>query len=375
MRQVLFHLPFTKSDYFPEGFPIFGFGTMLCIAIPLCAWLAARRARKEGIAPELIYDTVLWIVFAGLIGARIVFMVHFHQPIARFFFIWEGGLEFYGSAVGGLVGYCLVYWLVLRKQGVSTWQLADIIAPSIALGLCLGRIGCFLNGCCYGNVACPDCLAVHFPMSSPPRFVLTEKGLQDAAGFTMREVSAGAGARLEDRTVGAVDPGSPAAQSGLQPGDVITKVDGHAVNSYSDLWLYLVRNWPRGKTDLKLTVERGNQVIDLPSFEPRTLGLHPTQLYESVSTLLIFLLLTAYYPFRRRPGEVMILLMLCYAVHRFINEMLRNDTDPITLFPGSDIRMTLSQYGSILVFVAALGLGWWLWWSPRRGVRPGLTNG
>src|SRR5205085_290578 len=130
-----------------------------------------------------------------------------------------------------------------------------------------------------------------------------------------------------------------------------------------DLWLALVRNWPRGKTDLALTVERGNQEIDLPPFEPRTLGLHPTQLYESVSTFLLFLLLTAYYPFRRRPGEVMILFMLCYALHRFINEMLRNDTDPVAF------GMTLSQNGSILVFAAGLVLAWWLWRSPRRVVR------
>ena len=65
-------------------------------------------------------------------------------------------------------------------------------------------------------------------------------------------------------------------------------------------------------------------------------------------TLLLFCLLTAYYPFRRQPGEVMILFMMCYAVHRFLNEMLRNDTDPVAL------GMTLSQNGSILVFAAAL---------------------
>jgi prolipoprotein diacylglyceryltransferase len=375
MHQVLFHIPIPTplrsilpAGILPEGLPIFGFGFMLCVAIFLTTWLAGRRARKEGVAPELVYDTVLWIVLLGIAGARIVYMIQYHQPPARFFFIWEGGLVFYGSALGGLVGYLLAYWFVLRKQRVSSWQLADIIAPSIALGLCLGRIGCFLNGCCYGNVACPDCPKVHFPLCSPPRYTLTEMGLQDAAGFIMSDVSGGVGTRVDDRTVGAVDPGSPAAESGLRAGDVVTKVNGKEVKNGDDLWLDLVHDWPRGKADLELSVERGNQAIDLPAFRPETLGLHPTQLYESVSTFLIFLLLNAYYPFRRRPGEVMILFMLCYAVHRFINEMLRNDTDPVAF------GMTLSQNGSILVFAADVVLAWRLWRSPRRIVQPGLTK-
>ena len=87
---------------------------------------------------------------------------------------------------------------------------------------------------------------------------------------------------------------------------------------------------------------------------------------DFLSTLLIFFLLTAYYPFRRREGEVMILFMMCYAVHRFLNEMLRNDTDPVAF------GMTLSQNGSILVFTAALLLSWWRW---RSGMASGKQKG
>src|SRR5262245_18319665 len=98
----------------------------------------------------------------------------------------------------------------MRKHDLAWWKLAYIVAPCLALGLCIGRVGCLLNGCCYGNVACPACPAIHFPFSAQAREKITEKGFQTAAGFT-----------LNDRTVQAVEPGSAAALVGLRPGDVI----------------------------------------------------------------------------------------------------------------------------------------------------------
>src|SRR5207302_1005082 len=120
----------------------------------------------EGIAKEYIQDLAIWIFVGGIAGARIVYMIQYHisfWPITNFFRIWEGGLVFYGSAIGGVVGYLLAYVFVIRKHGLSTWKMADIIAPSCAIGLCIGRFGCLFNGCCYGGVACPDCPSVHFP--------------------------------------------------------------------------------------------------------------------------------------------------------------------------------------------------------------------
>ncbi len=288
------------------------------------------------------------------------------QGPKRFFNIWQGGLVFYGSALGGLIGYIGAYHFVLRKYNLSTWKMADIVAPSAAMGLCLGRVGCLLNGCCYGNVAtCQHCPSIAFPLSAPSRFDLVEKGFQTTAGFTI----------MADRpvTVGAVAKDSPAYQVGLQPGDQIVKIrdfhktgDDQVIEKYFDpdpgdltsFWNCLVRAWPRGKTDLTLTVERGGQIKVLDAFTPWTLHLHPTQIYESISMLLLFFLLTAYYPFRRRDGEVMIIFMIGYAIHRFLNEMLRNDTDPVAF------GMTLSQNGSILFLAVALVLATMLWRKP-----------
>jgi phosphatidylglycerol---prolipoprotein diacylglyceryl transferase len=338
MQQVLFRIPIIDL-------PIFGYGMMLFLAYFFCVWLASWLARKEGIPTGNIYDMAILIFVGGILGGRITFMIQYHVPLAEIYKIWEGGLVFYGSAIGGVVGYFVAYFLLLRKHGVSTWKMADIIAPCAAVGLCLGRIGCLLNGCCYGNVACPDCPAVSFQLPSPPRFELVRLGYQTAAGFTMTDAI--------DR-VGKVEPGSAAASAGLRDGDEILEVNDTKADPYS--YIGSPRIWPQGINVLTLKVRhRDGNEQEIGPFRPWTIGLHPTQIYESISMALLFLLLLAFFPFRRRPGEVMVLFMLCYAVHRFLNEILRNDTDPVAF------GMTLSQNISIVVFVGGLLLWAWIW--------------
>jgi phosphatidylglycerol:prolipoprotein diacylglycerol transferase len=347
MRQVLFRLPIPNP--LAPNIPIYGFGLMLVVALFVCVWLTGRRAQKEGVAKELIQDLAFYCVIGGILGARVVFMIQYGQPITHFLNFWEGGLVWYGGLLGGVAGYFCAYFLVLRKLRLSTWKMGDFIAPALAMGLCLGRIGCLLNGCCWGNVACTECPAIHFPMHSFSWWPLVHEGYQTAAGFTVSPESLALGGRC---TVGAVDNSSAAARAGARPGDVIVKADQKINPSYEDLRDYLLADSARnsGPDGLKLTVERNGQDVELPPFWPHTLGLHPTQIYESISMALLFLLLAAYYPFRRHDGEVLLLFLTLYPIHRFLNEMLRNDTDPVAF------GMTLSQNGSLLVLAVALCL-------------------
>src|SRR5262245_2547293 len=172
MLQVLFRIPI-KTQTFPDGIPVYGFGVMLFLAFIVCTWLAGRRGEREGISKETIQDLAIWIFVGGLLGARITYLLQ--EPgidgvwglIKRLPMIWEGGIVLYGAVVGAVLSYAVGWLLIYRKRGLSTLRFADAIAPTIAVGLCLGRLGCFLNGCCFGQVACADCavVPVHFPLS------------------------------------------------------------------------------------------------------------------------------------------------------------------------------------------------------------------
>lgn len=127
---------------------------------------AARRADRAGMPRNIAIDLCLLTFFFGLLGAR-GFHVIFEYPVLymeqpqRILHIWEGGFVFYGGALSAF-GACLTY-LKLKKHPVLEWL--DLAAPVAGLSYAVGRIGCFLAGCCYGK-ACQLAWAVTFPPGS-----------------------------------------------------------------------------------------------------------------------------------------------------------------------------------------------------------------
>lgn len=121
---------------------------MIVIGLALGIWRAASVSRKRGIDPTQVYDLCLIVFVSGLIGARLLFVLLNLQTegFGRFYAVWEGGLSFHGGVVFGLIAG---YWYTRAKK-LNFWVCADLIAPSLAIGYAFTRIGCFLNGCCYG---------------------------------------------------------------------------------------------------------------------------------------------------------------------------------------------------------------------------------
>lgn len=140
------------------------FGVFLAAGFLSAFWTAARRAPKAGIEPDTVYDLVPWLVIGTLIGARGVYVTEYWQeefagkPWTSIFAIRQGGIVYYG----GFIGACLGTILFARRKKVPLWKLADVTAPSIALGQVFGRMGCLMHGCCYGR-ACDLPWAIHFP--------------------------------------------------------------------------------------------------------------------------------------------------------------------------------------------------------------------
>lgn len=125
-------------------------GLMLLIGFLLGYWLAVKRASRYGVPKSMLLDLALYLLLAGIIGGRLVYVLlnlpfYVSNPI-QILAIWNGGLSFYGSLGAGV----LTTLLFCRRRGIGFLQIADLITPSLVLGYAFGRIGCFLNGCCYG---------------------------------------------------------------------------------------------------------------------------------------------------------------------------------------------------------------------------------
>jgi phosphatidylglycerol:prolipoprotein diacylglycerol transferase len=363
MRHILFEIPLPFGD---AKLPIFGFGVMLLVSFYGGLKLAEWRGKKEGIAADTLWDLALWVFGFGLLGARLTSMIvepvpgDFWHQCLQFFKIWEGGMVIFGGIPGGLLGYAIAYYRIVKPLKLRTLQLADIVAPSLALGVAFGRLGCLLNGCCYGDVADPSQVpqwrTLQFPANSPVHSVLVAEGWQTGYGFVLAEADRPPQQRAEDlRTVQFVEPGSAAQQAGLLPGDIITAVGTTAVNSNTQLRIAL-RHWPRNEP-LALTVQRtenGQSIEKQFRYEPpRSLPVQPTQVYSSINGFLLVLILLAYTPFRRREGAVMALLMILKGTTRFLLEYIRLDNPPT--FTGFTVSQNI---GAILVLGGILLMLW-----------------
>ena len=144
--------------------PLHWFGVLIALGFLAGLWTASRRATRYGLQPDQVGDSIVWIIIGAVLGARSLYVITYWQesfagrPWKEIFMVQHGGLVFYG----GFVGAALAVMLYCHFRKLPLWNLADALAPSIALGSAFGRMGCLMNGCCYGRT-CDLPWAVHFP--------------------------------------------------------------------------------------------------------------------------------------------------------------------------------------------------------------------
>lgn len=141
-------------------FPVHAWGVLLMLGFVLAAWRAAKNARRYSIAPEDVWDISFLGLLGGVIGARLAYVglnlttmqetgePGFLSQPAAIFAVWQGGMTFYGGLIGGILAGALA----CRFKKVNVGDMADLAAVSFPIGYGLGRVGCLLNGCCYGGL-------------------------------------------------------------------------------------------------------------------------------------------------------------------------------------------------------------------------------
>jgi len=145
-------------------FTLHSYGLLVAIGFIAGITITTRLGKSEGISPEKIMDMGFIIVLSAILGSRLLYVIingryFIHNPL-EILKIWEGGLVF----SGGLLGVILTMIFYTRKHKLSLLKTGDLWAPATAIGQAIGRLGCFMAGCCHGK---PTDLAFGLTFTNP----------------------------------------------------------------------------------------------------------------------------------------------------------------------------------------------------------------
>lgn len=356
------------------GFPIRGYSVMLICAIVCGAALMVYRAKKLwNIPPDMILSFGITSLIFGLIGTRVFYFIqkwdNLENPSWYERFMWiinvnEGGLVVYGGIIGGTLA-AIIYTRVKKMPLLAT---LDIGAPALALAIAIGRIGCLLNGCCYGGISDVP-WAITFPAHSPAHEHQLLDGEVSICGFQFEERRTEKGG--SSLVVTEVVPKSEAEKEGLRPGMILRAVNAYdkekdetvpySVLSREAVVMLVLKEaqrapdgpltfwfWDPGeKSEANPEGSPSVKMIELaPVFEVRPV--HPTQVYSTINGILLCGILLVLSRFYKHDGLVTVTFFGLYALTRYILEILRTDEPPIFL------GMTPSQNISVLVMIIAI---------------------
>lgn len=343
---VLPRIELTNLDGAPVGMAIRGYGVMLLTGIASAVALAAYRAKRRGIDPEIILSMAPWAFIGGIFGARLFYVIQYRdqfigatlgETLSNMLRFTEGGLVVYGSFIGGFLA---VAFFVFRHR-LSLLKFGDIIIPCLFLGLFFGRIGCLFNGCCYGGRCDDASYALYFPPKSP----VYERQLRsgELIGFEFDTASG---------RVTSVEEGSLAGVVGIP-------MDG-TIEGIGDELSYLAeasRDIPAEQALPGLYVDvDGRRYRWSPSELPdRALAVYPAQLISSFSGLAMCLLLCALSSLQLKDGLLMMAGFAFYALLRFGLEIVRVDESG-----QFGTGLSISQIVSLVVLTLSFSGALWI---------------
>ena len=276
-----------------NGFVISSYGLMLMIAFILCNYLLKKYLISINVQGYIADDLIFYAAFGGILGAKIYYIIEgipngdAYENIQGLVMIFKGlftfsfslitsGIKQFGSGLvflGGLIGGMISVTWYIKKNNLIWLEVSDWIAPYLALGHCIGRVGCFLVGCCYGNV-CTFPWGMQFPNGIPPSTYETFKY--------------------------------------IYPENFIQYVE--------------------------------------PFYSQGSLiHVHPTQIYESVSYLFLFIYLILFRRISKSKGYIMLNYLLFAGIIRFLVEFAR-------LNPKYMFNLSSAQILSLLMIFVSIGL-------------------
>ncbi len=134
-------------------FTVYSYGLMLALAFTVGVSLASRQAKQENVNPGIIFNFLFLVFISGIAGARIFYIIsnisyYLENPV-EIIMLQRGGLAWFGGLISGVT--CGVVYL--KKKKLAVYKTIDLVIPFVALGQAIGRIGCLLNGCCFGRVS------------------------------------------------------------------------------------------------------------------------------------------------------------------------------------------------------------------------------
>ncbi|MEQ8837809.1 MAG: prolipoprotein diacylglyceryl transferase, partial [Lacipirellulaceae bacterium] len=245
---------------FPGGLPIRSYGLMMLLGCLSGLWLAVVRGGRAGVSAETIFGLAMHMFVAGIVGARLFYVIEYWdsrikqatlgETIKAAFSFTEGGLVVYGSLIGATAAF--LYFT--RKHKLPSLALADLIAPSLLIGLAFGRVGCLLNGCCYGGVTDSAC-GITFPQESSPGKLSGPYAEQLGQGrfhglrYSLNPESYGL-------QIASVEPDSPAAKQRLTAEQRIQAINGYEVQTVADAERLTALSFIEGKS-LEIVDESG----------------------------------------------------------------------------------------------------------------------